>query len=45
MTYKTSDFIKFDNAFTGDHGDFSGEEEAFSPKERLEFLEKYSTFL
>ena len=45
MTYKTSDFIKFDNAFAGSHGDFSGEEEAFSIKERLEFLEKYSVFL
>lgn len=45
MTYKTSDFIKFDNAFAGSHGDFSGEEEAFCAKERLEFLEKYSVFL
>lgn len=45
MTYKTSDFIKFDNAFAGDHGDFSGEEEAFCAEERLEFLEKYSAFL
>lgn len=45
MTYKTSDFIKFDNAFAGKHGDFSGAEEAFSAEERLEFLEKYSAFL
>ena len=45
MIYKTSDFIKFDNAFAGKHGDFSGAEEAFSTEERLEFLEKYSAFL
>ena len=45
MTFKTSDFIKFDSNFTGEHGDFSGEEAAFTAEERLDFLSAYSSFL
>ncbi len=43
--YKTSDFIKYDSAFSGEHGDFSGANSAFTAEERLEFLQRYSAFL
>ena len=44
MTYKTSDFIKFDNAFACDYGDFSGKEEAFAQKKGLNFLKNITRF-
>ena len=39
------ELIYYDRKYLGEHGDFSGSEEAFDAEERLEFLAHYAKFI
>ncbi len=39
------ELIYYDNKYLGEHGDFSGNEEAFNAEERLEYLAHYAQYI
>ena len=45
MSSKFYDYVYVDNQFKGKNGDFSGGENGFSAKQKIEFLDNYANFL